>query len=153
MRWLRSTVVFATTLTLVACGTSSTSDTDRSSQGSHSTQMASDPEPSPSLCAEFPAIKAAPAGDFEGWWNSTPADADGEVLNDPDLWPEPNMREHPRVALVDGDAREVIIIYDRMACEHQTNSSYVPPVGMNFEERTIAIVDVDTGELLLSVPK
>ncbi|NMR18656.1 hypothetical protein [Cellulomonas fimi] len=97
------------------------------------------------LCAEFPPAGPVP-GDVEGWWNATPADEDGTVIEDPARWPEAKMAEHPRVALVATDTGDVISTWDRVACGQDT--SYRPLLQDDWPQGAIVIVDMDTNELL-----
>ncbi|RMI12542.1 hypothetical protein [Cellulomonas triticagri] len=83
---------------------------------------------------------------MEGWFNATPADAEGNVLSDPVDWRDPRMLEHPRVALVDAATVEVISTYDRIACS--SDVSYVPTPGSSWPEVGTVIVDMDTGEVV-----
>ena len=98
----------------------------------------------PTPCAEFPATGSLP-GDVEGWWNSSPADAQANILQDPGLWPaEP--REHPRVALVDTDTATVISTYDRIACGPDPH--FVPRTQADWPPHSVAVVDIDTGKTI-----
>lgn len=102
---------------------------------------------SPVLCAEFPPSRAP--GD--GWWNASPATADGAVVRDSSDWPDPRPREHPRVVLVDVDEGVVLSAWDRVACDDDI-PGYVPPApGPGWEPGTIVVLDADTGELLDSM--
>ncbi|GAA3817529.1 hypothetical protein CSO01_30250 [Cellulomonas soli] len=105
------------------------------------------PAPSPSLCAEFHVTDSAP-GDVEGWWSSSPADADGNVLTDPARWPE-QLREHPRVALVDTDTGAVISSWDRATCG--PDDTYAPVPSADWPTGSIAVVDMDTGETIATM--
>lgn len=98
------------------------------------------------LCAELPSDGAL-AGDLEGWWNATPADADGDVLTDPADWAS-ELREHPRVATVDVDSGTVLSLYDRVACT-QDPAGYVPPAPTPaWAPGATVVLDADTGEVL-----
>jgi hypothetical protein len=106
------------------------------------------PDVAPSFCAELPPAREARPGDLEGWFNATPARADGSVLQDPEQWGEPLMRLHPRVALVDVDTATVISTYDRVACASEI-PGYVPPApGPQWTAGSTVILDADTGEVL-----
>lgn len=102
------------------------------------------------LCAEFPDEPSSddpdlPA-DLEGFFNATPADAEGNVLTDPAQWADPRMIEHPRVALIDTDTGRVISTWDRVACSR--NVDYEPLVDPDWPPSSTAIVDMDTGALV-----
>lgn len=98
----------------------------------------------PTLCAEFPAVGTLP-GDVEGWWSSSPADENANVLTDPADWPD-EMREHPRVALVAVDSATVISTWDRVACG--PDPDYVPEIATDWPAGHLVAVDMDSGELL-----
>jgi hypothetical protein len=97
-------------------------------------------KPAATLCAEFPQ------GDVEGWWNAAPADENGNVIDDPALWPEERITEHPRVALVATDTGAVISTWDRVACGQ--DNDYQPALQEDWPKGAIVIVDMDTNELL-----
>lgn len=103
----------------------------------------------PVLCAEFPPQADGAPGDAEGWWNGAPADADGNVIEDPKLWPDPRLREHPRVAIVAADG-DVIATYDRLACG--SDSDFVPDPQADWPADRILVLDMDTGEVLHDYP-
>lgn len=109
-------------------------------------------QPTAALCAEFPPVGQADPRDLEGWFNATPADADGNVITDPAQWPDPLLAAHPRVALVDTDSGAVISTYDRVACSVD-DPTYVPTVDPSWPADSTAIVDMDTGELLDMHPR
>lgn len=96
-------------------------------------------------CAEFPPVGPMP-GDVEGWWNGTPADENGNVIEDPALWPDERIMEHPRVALVATDTGAVISTWDRLACGQ--DDAYQATVQDDWPKGAIVIVDMDTNELL-----
>lgn len=98
---------------------------------------------SPTPCAEFPAGSAPPGPDFEGWWSSSPADADGNILTDPADWPA-QMREHPRTALVDAATGRVVSTWDRLACGPIPD--FTAPSQLTGSQ--IVVLDADTGEVL-----
>lgn len=100
-------------------------------------------------CAEFPPRAPSPGDAYEGWWNSTPADADGNVVTAPALWPEPE-RSHPRVALVATDTGDVLSTWDRVACGPAPG--YVPTPRADWPPSSIAVVDMDTGETVGTFP-
>lgn len=101
----------------------------------------------PALCAELPASSTPQSGgDLEGFFNATPADAEGHVLTDPADWLDPRMIEHPRVALVDTDTGAVISTYDRVVCS--VEAVYVPEPDAGWPPGSTAIVDMDTHEVL-----
>jgi hypothetical protein len=123
-------------------GTVGVADTVAQASPTEGTEPGSASAPAP--CAEFPPVGPLP-GDLEGWWNGTPADADGNVVTDPELWPaEP--REHPRVALVDTDTGAPVSTWDRVACGPDPDYAPVPQV--DWPAGSVAIVDMDTGETL-----
>ncbi|MBO1752492.1 hypothetical protein J4G33_11835 [Actinotalea sp. BY-33] len=97
------------------------------------------------LCAEFPASGSGDGPDFEGWWNSTPADADGKVIHDPERWPT-QLRDHPRVAVVRTDPLEVISTWDRVVCG--PDETFAPDPSVDWTADGIVLVDMDTGETL-----
>ena len=107
------------------------------------------------MCAVFPAPASPLPGDIEGFWNATPADANGNVLTDPAQWPA-LLREHPRVALVDTATGSVISTWDRIACG--PDPDFVPaPLGSgpggptapaSWPAGSVAVVDMDTGEMI-----
>ena len=98
------------------------------------------------LCAEFPPQMGDRPGDGEGWWNATPADSSGNIIYDPSQWPDPRMRQYPRVALVDTDSARVISTYDRISCGPISN--YRPVVDPKWPPHSIVVVDVDTGKVI-----
>lgn len=101
----------------------------------------------PALCAELPASSTPTSGrDLEGFFNPTPADAEGHVLTDPADWLDPRMIEHPRVALVDTDTGAVISTYDRVVCS--VEAADVPEPDAGWPPGSTAIVDMDTHEVL-----
>ncbi|HEY0186692.1 MAG TPA: hypothetical protein VGC67_04320 [Cellulomonas sp.] len=101
------------------------------------------------LCAEFPAVAATGHGDLEGWWSSSPADADGSIIEDPDDWPDPRLREHPRVAVVDVASGAVISTWDRTTCGDDPDYVAVrTDEWPTAEEAGSVVLDMDTGEVL-----
>ncbi|RYV49794.1 hypothetical protein EUA98_16850 [Pengzhenrongella frigida] len=68
------------------------------------------------------------------------------MIDDPAQWPEPLMREHPRVALIETDSGEVISTWDRLVCGQ--DPSYLPALQEAWAGKSIVIVDMDTNELL-----
>lgn len=96
------------------------------------------------LCADLPPSSAP--GD--GWWNASPATADGGVVRDPSDWPDARMREHPRVALVDADTAAVLSAWDRVACVDEIPGYDPPAPRAEWEAGTVVVPDADTGELL-----
>jgi hypothetical protein len=99
----------------------------------------------PTACAEFPAVGGPSGGDVEGWWSSSPADAQGNILRDPTLWP-PEPREHPRVALVDTDTAAVLSTWDRIACG--PDPGFVATAQAGWPAHAVALVDMGTGETI-----
>lgn len=99
------------------------------------------------LCAEFPPVGPLP-GDVEGWWSSSPADAEANILTDPADWPD-EPREHPRVALVAVDTGEVISTWDRVVCGPDPH--FVPEVRPDWPAGRVVAVDMDSGEMLQDV--
>jgi hypothetical protein len=100
------------------------------------------------LCAEFPAVGSLP-GDLEGWWNGTPANADGSIIQNPEDWPDSRPREHPRVAVVAVATAEVYSTWDRTTCGDDPTYTPIrtdqwPAVG----EVDTVVLDMDTGEVL-----
>lgn len=97
------------------------------------------------LCAEFPVGMPYQAGDSEGWWSSSPADADANIIEDPARWPS-EPREHPRVALVDTDSLAVISTWDRVTCGPA--SDYTPAPATDWPPGSVVVVDIDSGDVL-----
>ena len=96
------------------------------------------------MCAEFPA--APPSGpQYEGWWSSSPAAADGSILTDPADWP-PIMREHPQTAMIDTRTGKVLVTYDRYACGPVAD--YAVPAGLELPPDAVVVVDAATGQIL-----
>ena len=113
-----------------------------------SSAPSSSPEPTDyPLCAEFPVQYGPqdPHVGAEGWWNGSPADASGRILRDPADWPR-EPREHPRVALVATDDGTVLETWDRTTCGEDLSYVYVP--GDALPAGSIAVVDMDTGEVV-----
>jgi hypothetical protein len=103
------------------------------------------------LCAEFPARPPTGQGDLEGWWSSTPANPDGSVIEDPALWPEPKMVQHPRTAVVDVESGEVLSTWDRTTCTDVPGFVPTPDdrwPAVSDDARELVVVDVDTGEVV-----
>lgn len=98
------------------------------------------------LCAEFPPQMGDHPGDGEGWWNATPADSSGNVIDDPSKWPDPRMRAHPRVALVDTDSARVISTYDRISCGPIPD--FHPVADPSWPPHSVVVVDADTGKVI-----
>lgn len=97
----------------------------------------------PTPCAEFPAGTSPKGPDFEGWWSSSPADANGNILTDPADWPA-QMREHPRTALVDAATGRVVSTWDRLACG--PIHDFTAPSQLTGSQ--IVVLDADTGDVL-----
>ncbi len=101
----------------------------------------------PTPCAEFPAadspMQYGPGDIYEGWWNSSPADENANILRDPAQWPA-RVREHPRVALVSTDTAQILSTWDRVACGPAPD--YVPTPQADWPAGSVAVVDMDTGE-------
>ncbi|GAB6940269.1 hypothetical protein JCM11754A_37960 [Isoptericola variabilis] len=105
------------------------------------------------LCAVLPSslagtddVPGQPDGGYEGWFNSTPADADGKPLRDPADWPE-QMREHPRVALVNTWSDTVVASYDRVRCG-EVEGWQLPDDTSDWPRESVVVVDVSTGEVV-----
>ncbi|MEL7976081.1 hypothetical protein AAG589_09490 [Isoptericola sp. F-RaC21] len=105
------------------------------------------------LCAVLPSSLAGtndasgqPDGGYEGWFNSTPTDADGKALRDPAEWPD-EMREHPRVALVNTWTDTVVASYDRVRCG-EVDGWQVPEDTSDWPPKSVVVVDVSTGEVV-----
>ena len=102
------------------------------------------PDDRPTMCAEFPA--APPSGpEYEGWWSSSPADADGGILTDPADWP-PIMREHPQTTIIDTRTGKVLETFDRYACGPIVG--YLVPAELELPPDAVVVVDAITGEIL-----
>jgi hypothetical protein len=104
----------------------------------------------PVPCAEFPPQRATGAIDYEGWWSSTPADADGNVLTDPADW-DAKVREHPRTILIDTTTGQVVSAWDRLACQSFTPTA--PTIDPAWPANSIVIIDADSGLLIESGTK
>jgi hypothetical protein len=103
------------------------------------------------LCAEFPQMETSGHGDLEGWWSSTPANADGSVIEDPADWPEPKMVEHPRTAVIDVESGEVLSTWDRTTCTDAP--AFVPAPNEQWpavtdDKREFVVVDMDSNEVV-----
>lgn len=100
---------------------------------------------------EFEAQSAAPPGSgavaLEGWWNSSPINADGTPL-DPAQW-DPRVLAHPRTAQVDTSTGVVLESNDRYTCGPV--EGYVPPPLDSLPADSLVILDADTGEILMEV--
>lgn len=135
-----------------SCAEQGSSDVDASSF-STATPVPADSHAEPveyELCAEFPGGTSSPADLLEGWWNSAPADpVTGDVIQDPALWRDERMREHPRVAIVNTDTGE-FVTWDRMLCGQ--DPSYKPVVGQDWPASSLVVIDMDSNEVLSSVP-
>lgn len=104
------------------------------------------PTPTPTLCAEFPPQPPTP-GDPEGWWSSTPADANGNVLTDPAQWPA-QLRDHPRTVVLDPATGRVISSWDRRTCGPIPD--FPAPSGLS--GTGIVVLDADSGAVLERFP-
>jgi hypothetical protein len=149
-------VVLVGVAALTACGSSSGTGADPAAAQASSPATASSPAapppeaasptPSPSLCAEFPLENGNGDGrDFEGWWSSSPADTDGNIVTDPARWPG-LMREHPRTALVDPATGEVFSTWDRVTCTSIPDYTVTPDPA--WPDAEVVVLDADTGLLL-----
>jgi len=137
---------------LVLAGCASPADTgtgDPVAATSSSTPPASaspttnaDPVP----CAEFP-VATGTGPDYEGWWSSSPADAEANILENPDDWP-PMMRDHPQTALVSTNTHRVVSTWDRLACG--PIPGYVSPEGTDWPPDSVVVLDATTGEVVHS---
>jgi hypothetical protein len=106
------------------------------------TSSATEPIP----CAEFPA-QQGDGPDYEGWWNATPSDAEGNVLTDPADW-QPEPRDHPQIALVYTGTGYVVSTYDRLTCGPIPD--YTPPDPSNMPADSVVVLDIRTGEVVQS---
>ena len=104
----------------------------------------------PVPCAEFPPQRATGATDYEGWWSSTPADSDGNVLTNPADWPS-MVRQHPRTIVLDTTTGQVVSAWDRLACQSFTPTA--PPTDPAWPANSIVILDADSGLLIESGAK
>lgn len=95
------------------------------------------------LCATLPAGIAGP---YEGWFNSTPALPDGSVATDAEDFPD-DIREHPRVVLVNTWSGEVVASYDRVRCG-RVDGWEVPDEASSWPEHSIVVVDATTGDVV-----
>lgn len=102
------------------------------------------------MCAEFPPVEPSGRGGSEGWWSSSPADADGNILTDPADWP-PIVRDHPRTAVVDTRDLVVIETWDRYACGPVAD--YTLPTDISWPEAAVVVLDVDTGQIVEAFPR
>ena len=101
-------------------------------------------------CAEFPGSMPQDDNVF-GWWTDTPAHADGSIIRDPSEWPA-EMREHLRVAVVDGDTGATTSTWDRTTCG--TIDGYTSPVPTNGASADHwMIIDATSGTLIDLSPK
>ena len=124
---------------------SSSADRARASAPATSERDAATSEPVEDLCAEFPP-RMPQEDNLEGWWNGTPADEDGHVQHDPAQWPDV-LREHPAVAVLDGDTGSVASTWDRRTCGPLAD--FVSPVAPDSSTAgTWVVVDALTGEVL-----
>jgi hypothetical protein len=135
-RQASAVAAMAIALTLSGCAVAGAADT-----AGQSTPVGVSAAPTP--CAEFPAGISPEGPDFEGWWSSAPADADGTVLTDPADWPA-QMREHPRTALVDAATGRVVSTWDRLACG--PIHDFTTPSQLTGSQ--IVVLDADTGDIL-----
>lgn len=110
------------------------------------TPTASEPVP----CAEFPVQQGDGTGDYEGWWNGSPADAEANVLTDPADWPA-IVRDHPRTIVVDTSTGQVVSAWDRLACD--TFTPVAPPADPTWPADSIVVLDADTGAVVDSFPQ
>lgn len=139
---------------LTGCGstTPGTASTPAGTATAATSASPSSPAPSATayaFCAEFPPLGPNDMLPVEGWWNGSPADADGDVVQDPADWPEP-VRSHPRVALVDTDTGEVLETWDRASCDNDTPFTYVPDEEL--PPGSVAVVDMDSGVVVDDFP-
>ena len=152
-----SLVVVAGLVTLAACSpsdgtvpeaapTPASPPAAASSPAAPAVEAAASPTPSPSLCAEFPLENGNGDGpDFEGWWSSSPADTEGNIVTDPARWPG-LMREHPRTALVDPATGEIVSTWDRVTCTSIPGYTVTPDP--SWPDAEVVVLDADTGLLL-----
>ncbi|MGC5168910.1 hypothetical protein [Luteimicrobium sp. DT211] len=90
-------------------------------------------------------IRGDRVGGFEGWWNSTPADADGGYA-EPSTW-EPVMLEHPATAQVVTDTGAAIEVCDR-GTGFDTESYRAPKSRSGWPKHGVVLLDARTGKLL-----
>ncbi|KRC42863.1 hypothetical protein ASE27_00835 [Oerskovia sp. Root918] len=83
-------------------------------------------------------------GGLEGWWNSFPADLDGDVLP-VEEWPQ-EILDHPVTAQVETRSGTVLETFDRRSCTSVPD--YVPPPLDTLPAESIVVLDVETGEIL-----
>ncbi|MFC8733217.1 hypothetical protein ACFT5B_12230 [Luteimicrobium sp. NPDC057192] len=84
-------------------------------------------------------------GGFEGWWNSTPADADGNYA-DPSTW-EPWIAEHPATAEVATDTGLALEVCDR-GTGFDTAGYRAPQDHHGWPPHSVVLLDARTGKLL-----
>lgn len=87
-------------------------------------------------------------GGFEGWWNSTPADADGGYA-DPSTWPK-EILEHPATAQVVTDTGAVLEICDR-GTGFDTAGYRAPKDHSGWPAHRVVLLDARTGKLLATL--
>jgi len=114
------------------------------------------PEPAPTsssgvsgtaLCDEGTpvTVDGDEVGGFEGWWNSTPADADGNDA-DPSTWPK-EMLEHPATAQVVAATGHVLEVCDR-GTGFDAATYRAPQDRRGWPRHGVVLLDARTGKLL-----
>ena len=82
---------------------------------------------------------------FEGWWNSTPADADGGYA-DPSTWPK-EILQHPTTAQVVTDTGAVLEVCDRDT-GFDAAGYEAPKNHHRWPAHRVVLLDARTGEVL-----
>lgn len=101
------------------------------------------PTPAATLCATLPS---GSDGTYEGWFNSTPADAEGRIITDPQEWPD-EIREHPSVVLVNTWTNQVVASYDRVDCG-PVEGWQLPLDTSTWPSESVVVVDASTNEVV-----
>ncbi|GMA23448.1 hypothetical protein GCM10025864_12070 [Luteimicrobium album] len=94
------------------------------------------------------AIKGYEVGAFEGWWNSTPADADGDY-SDPSTWPK-EVLQHPATARVVTDTGHVLEVCDR-GTGLDVAGYTAPKDHHGWPRHSVVLLDARTGKLLATL--
>lgn len=87
-------------------------------------------------------------GGLEGWWNATPANADGTVMA-VEEWPQ-QILDHPATVQVETVSGAVLESFDRRVCGPV--EPYVPPPLDTLPADAIVVLDALTGEILAQQP-
>ncbi|WP_069385923.1 hypothetical protein [Cellulosimicrobium cellulans] len=85
---------------------------------------------------------------LEGWWNGTPANADGGMLP-VEEWPQ-QILDHPATVTLETVDGTVLESFDRRTCTGVTD--YVPPPLDQLPPDAIVVLDAQTGEVLAEHP-